>query len=43
MLLALTGWVVVEAVGRFGDPREIAAGPVAAIGVVGLLVNGVSA
>jgi cobalt-zinc-cadmium efflux system protein len=43
VLLALTGWVVVEAVGRFGDPTEIAAGPVAAIGVVGLLINGASA
>jgi cobalt-zinc-cadmium efflux system protein len=43
VLLALTGWVVVEAVGRFGDPRTVDPGPVAAIGVVGLVVNASSA
>ena len=43
VLLALTGWVVVEAVGRFGEPRTIEPGPVAAIGAVGLLINAGSA
>jgi cobalt-zinc-cadmium efflux system protein len=43
VLMALTVWVVVEAVGRFSDPAEIDPVPLAVIGVVGLVVNGVSA
>ncbi|MCU0268580.1 MAG: cation diffusion facilitator family transporter [Acidimicrobiales bacterium] len=43
VLLALTGWVVVEAIGRFDDPAELEAAPLAAIGLLGLAVNGASA
>lgn len=43
VLLALTGWVVVEAVGRFSDPAEIEPAPLAVIGALGLAVNGASA
>lgn len=43
VLLALTGWVVVEAIGRFSDPTEIDPGPLALIGMLGLIVNGASA
>ena len=43
VLLALTGWVVVEAIGRFDDPAELKAAPLAAIGLLGLAVNGASA
>jgi cobalt-zinc-cadmium efflux system protein len=43
VLLALTAWVVVEAIGRFANPETIDPGPLAAIGLVGLLVNGGSA
>jgi len=43
VLVALTIWVVVEAVGRFSDPPELSAGPLALVGLVGLLVNGASA
>ncbi len=42
-LLAVTGWVVVEAIGRFGDPPEVASGPMLVVGVVGIAVNGASA
>jgi cobalt-zinc-cadmium efflux system protein len=43
VLMALTGWVVVEAIGRFSDPQELEPGPLALIGVVGIVVNGGSA
>jgi cobalt-zinc-cadmium efflux system protein len=43
VLLALTIWVVVEAVSRFSDPHHITAGPLALIGALGLMVNGGSA
>jgi cobalt-zinc-cadmium efflux system protein len=43
VLLAVTGWVVVEAVGRFGDPPEVASTPLLVIGLVGIAVNGGSA
>jgi cobalt-zinc-cadmium efflux system protein len=43
VLIALTAWVVVEAIGRLGDPPELDAAPLAAIGLVGLAVNGGSA
>jgi cobalt-zinc-cadmium efflux system protein len=43
VLLAVTAWVVVEAIGRLGDAPEIHAGPLLIVGVVGILVNGLSA
>lgn len=43
VLMALTAWVVFEAVQRFSEAPELDAGPLAAIGVVGLAVNGGSA
>jgi cobalt-zinc-cadmium efflux system protein len=43
VLLALTGWVVVEAIGRFADPTPVDPAPLAVIGVIGLAVNGGSA
>ncbi len=43
VLVALTIWVVVEAVGRFADPPELSPGPLALVGLIGLLVNGASA
>lgn len=43
VLLAITGWVVVEAILRLDDPPEIQAGPLLAIGLVGIAVNGGSA
>jgi len=43
VLLAITGWVVVEALGRLGDPTEIEAGPMLVVGVLGIVVNGLSA
>lgn len=43
VLLAITAWVVVEAIGRFGDPPDIQAGPLLVVGVVGIAVNGASA
>lgn len=43
VLLAVTAWVVIEAVGRFSDPPEIQAAPLFAIGVIGMAVNGGSA
>jgi cobalt-zinc-cadmium efflux system protein len=43
VLLAVTGWVVVEAIGRFGDPPEVASTPLLVVGLVGMAVNGGSA
>jgi cobalt-zinc-cadmium efflux system protein len=43
VLLAITAWVVVEAIGRFGDPPEIQATPLFVVGVVGIAINGGSA
>jgi cobalt-zinc-cadmium efflux system protein len=43
VLLALTAWVVVEAVERLGDPPSLDPLPLAAIGALGLAVNGGSA
>lgn len=43
VLIALTGWVVVEAIRRFSEPATLDAGPLALIGVIGLAVNGGSA
>ena len=38
-LVAVAIWVVIEAVGRFWDPPEVAGGGVLAIGIAGLAVN----
>lgn len=43
VLLAITGWVVVEAVGRLGDPQDVEAVPMLVVGVLGIVVNGLSA
>ena len=43
VLLAITAWVVVEAIGRFSDAPEIQAGPLLIVGVIGIAVNGASA
>ena len=43
VLLAITAWVVVEALGRFSDPPDITAAPLLIVGVVGIAVNGASA
>ena len=43
VLLALTGWVVVTAVGRFSNPTTLDPLPLAAIGLLGLVVNAGSA
>jgi len=40
LLLAAAVWVVVEAVGRLGDPPEVSGVGVVALGVAGLVVNG---
>jgi len=38
-MLALTAYIVFEAVGRLGESRDIAAAPVLATGIVGLALN----
>lgn len=38
-LLAISAWIVVEAVRRFGAPPEVDGGPMMAVAVGGLLVN----
>jgi len=43
VLLAITGWVVVEAIGRLGDPHDVEAAPMLVVGVLGIVVNGLSA
>lgn len=43
VLLAITAWVVVEAIGRLGNAPDIPAGPLLIVGVVGIVVNGLSA
>jgi cobalt-zinc-cadmium efflux system protein len=43
VLLAITGWVVIEAILRLDDAPEIQAGPLLIIGLVGIAVNGGSA
>lgn len=42
-LLAVTGWVVVEAVKRFQNPEPVQGGPVLLIAIGGLAVNAASA
>ena len=39
LLLGLAGWIVLEAVERFGEPPEVLAGTMLAVAVVGLLAN----
>lgn len=39
LLFAVAAYVLVEAAGRFGDAPVVAAGPVLALGALGLLVN----
>jgi cobalt-zinc-cadmium efflux system protein len=39
LLIAVAVWVVVEALGRFGDPPEIDGRTVLVVGVIGLAVN----
>lgn len=38
-LLVVTGWICVEAAGRFMEPETVLAGPMFIIAVIGLLVN----
>ena len=38
-LLGIAGWVGIRAVGRLGDPIEVAAIPVLIIAIIGLIVN----
>jgi cobalt-zinc-cadmium efflux system protein len=40
LLLASLGWIAYEAISRLGDPPDVDAGLMLAIGVVGLVVNG---
>lgn len=39
LLFVVAGYVLLEAVGRLGDPPEVASVPVLVVGVVGLIVN----
>jgi cobalt-zinc-cadmium efflux system protein len=43
LLVATTGWIVVEAVGRFGDEVAVEGGGLLVVATLGLLVNLVSA
>lgn len=43
MLVAVSVWIVIEAVGRFNSPGQVRGGPVAIIAVLGLAVNVASA
>ncbi|CAN5510063.1 cation diffusion facilitator family transporter [soil metagenome] len=43
VLMAITAWVIVEAIGRLGDAPDLDAWPLGIVGVVGLVVNGLSA
>jgi len=42
IMLGVSAYVVIEAVGRFGDRPEISTGPVLIVGVLGLVINIVS-
>lgn len=42
-LLAITAWVLVEAIGRLGDAPDIPAAPLLLVGLLGIAVNGLSA
>ena len=39
LLLGVTGYALVGAIGRFGDPPDVAAGPVLAVANAGLAAN----
>lgn len=39
LLFGVAGWVLFEAVSRFGDPPEVLVGPMLVVAVIGLLVN----
>jgi len=41
-MLAVSGYVVIEAIGRIGDPVEVQTGPMLVVGALGLVVNVVS-
>jgi cobalt-zinc-cadmium efflux system protein len=41
LLLAISAWIVVEAVGRLATPRDVLGGPMAAVAAGGLLVNAI--
>jgi cobalt-zinc-cadmium efflux system protein len=43
LLVATTGWIVVEAVGRFGDEVDVDGGGLLVVALLGLVVNLVSA
>ena len=42
IMLGVSAYVVIEALGRFGEQVEVDAGPVLVVGVIGLLINVVS-
>lgn len=42
LMLGVSVYVVVEAVGRFGDPVDVATGPMLIVGLLGLVVNAIS-
>jgi cobalt-zinc-cadmium efflux system protein len=42
-LLAISAWVVVEAIGRLGDAPDLDAGPLVVVGLLGIVINGLSA
>ena len=42
IMLGVSAYVVIEALGRFGQSVEVQAGPVLVVGVIGLLINVVS-
>jgi cobalt-zinc-cadmium efflux system protein len=42
-LLAISAWVVVEAIGRIGDAPDLPAAPLLIVGALGIAVNGLSA
>ncbi|MEP7045333.1 MAG: cation diffusion facilitator family transporter [Ilumatobacteraceae bacterium] len=39
LLFAVAGYVLFEAIGRIGDPRDVASTPVLIVGAIGLIVN----
>ncbi|MCB0976771.1 MAG: cation transporter, partial [Acidimicrobiales bacterium] len=39
LLFAVAGWVIYEAIGRIGDPVEVASGPMLVVAVAGLAAN----
>ncbi|MCP3909939.1 MAG: cation transporter [Actinomycetia bacterium] len=43
LLVGSGAWILIEAIGRLGQPVELRAGGVIALGLIGLLINGASA